>query len=138
MKTAFFLAFSFVFILGCEAQYPKNEVVDDTFIKTSLLNSKVDTVKITVYYQSLDKGVRASGTSDYVAHPQEWSEYSKIALLIHPSENRRYVRGYADRLRDEVKNQPDHLCGFYMIEVNDCDKQYWMHFYKCNPNYLRN
>jgi len=140
MKTPLFIILAFAFVLGCEAQYPKDEVVDDYFIKASTVNSKVDSIKVIIYYQSLDKGVRATGTSEYRANPnpKEWEVKARLIKEVRTDTHNQYARGYADRLRDQIKAREGYPCGFYKLEVTIKGKKYWMRFYSCNPNYLRN
>ena len=140
MKTILTLVFAFVFVVGCQGQYPEHEVTDTSLCTTPL--PVMDSAIVVIYYHSLDDGQRANIVrSEVVASHNKFESIREMKIYTFGNQSGEMIHRYTRGILKQIKEARYHdfPCGFYKLEViKEGDTLFWMHFTKCNPSYLKN
>lgn len=134
MKTTLFFFLAFAFVIGCQGQYPENEVVDSSCHGVTTLSQ--DSATLIIWYQPLSDGVKWDFGGSYQPNPDKYEQSAKLPVYTYGDSGS--FKYYCDSFRRQiVETNQEYPCGFYKFEIVKEDiTLFWVHFTKCNPNYL--
>lgn len=142
LKTAFFFALAFFFLVGCQGQYPEKQIAGEC--ENEVNEMVADSARMVIMYHPLDKAVKVSSISGYHANHEAFYllkefpiyTYSRRGELLSPYRFRFYVESFYDQL---IQSKDYYKCGFYQIRIYEQEGRnplFTKHFVKCNPDYL--